>query len=79
MIWKFTEAKSRLAEVVNMALAEGPQTIARGDDAVVVLSAAHYEELTSKRPDFKQFLFQGEGLDELDLTRDQSPMRDIDL
>jgi prevent-host-death family protein len=79
MIWKFAEAKNRLAEVVDLALTEGPQTIMRGDDAVVVVSAARYEEPIGMRPGFKEFLFQGEGLDELDLTRDQSPMRDVDL
>lgn len=79
MTWKLAEAKNRLTEVVNLALTEGPQTITRRDDAVIVISAAKYEELTGKRPSFKDFLFQGESFEGLDLTRDDSPMRDVEL
>lgn len=79
MVWNLADAKNRLSEVVNLALSEGPQTITCGNDAVVVISSAKYAELTSKRPSFKEHLFQGVGLDELDLTRDQSPMRDVEL
>jgi prevent-host-death family protein len=79
MTWKLAEAKNRLTEVVNRALTEGPQTITRRNDTVVVISAKKYEELTGKRPSFKEFLLQARGLHELDLTRDQSPMRDVDL
>lgn len=79
MTWNLAEAKNRLTEVVNLALTEGPQTITRRDDTVVVVSAAKYEELTGKRPSFKEFLMKAEGLDELDLTRDRSPGRDVEL
>ncbi|APW63173.1 type II toxin-antitoxin system prevent-host-death family antitoxin [Paludisphaera borealis] len=79
MTWKLAEAKNRLTEVVNLALTEGPQTITRRSDTVVVISAARYAELTGRKPDFKDFLFQGESFEGLDLTRDQSPMRDVEL
>ncbi|MEO6809741.1 MAG: type II toxin-antitoxin system prevent-host-death family antitoxin [Isosphaeraceae bacterium] len=79
MIWNLAEAKNRLSEVVNLALSQGPQTITRRKDAVVVISAETYAQLTGKRLDFKEYLLQGVGLDELDLTRDQSPMRDVEL
>jgi prevent-host-death family protein len=79
MTWNLDEAKNRLTEVVNLALTEGPQTITRRDDTVVVVSAAKYEELAGKRPSFKEFLMKAEGLDELDLTRDRSPGRDVEL
>ena len=79
MTWNLAEAKNRLTEVVNLALSEGPQTIARRNDTVVVVSAATYEQLTGKRPSFKEFLFQGESFEGLDLTRDQGPMRDVEL
>jgi prevent-host-death family protein len=79
MTWNLAEAKNRLSEVVNLALSEGPQTITRRKDAVVVISAEKYSELTGKKLDFKEYLLQGVGLDELDLTRDQSPMRDVEL
>lgn len=79
MTWNLADAKNRLSEVVNLALSQGPQTITRRKDAVVVISAETYAELTGKKLDFKEYLLQGVGLDELDLTRDRSPMRDVEL
>ncbi len=79
MTWNLAEAKNRLTEVVNLALTEGPQSITRRNDTVVVISAAKYDELTGRTADFKDFLFQGVGLDELDMTRDQAPGRDVEL
>lgn len=79
MTWNLAEAKNRLTEVVNLALTEGPQTITRRSDTVVVLSVARYEELTGKRPGFKEYLTRGESFDGLDLTRDGSPIRDVEL
>ena len=79
MTWNLADAKNRLSEVVNLALTEGPQTITRRKDAVVVISAEKFAELTGNKLDFKEYLLQGVGLDELDLTRDRSPGRDVDL
>ena len=79
MTWNLAEAKNRLTEVVNLALSEGPQTITRRNDTVVLVSAERYAELTGKKLDFKEFLFRGVGLHELDLTRDPSPSRDVEL
>ena len=72
-------AKNRLSEVVNLALTKGPQTITRRNDTVVVLSADTYAELTGQRQSFKDFLMSGPSLEGLDLERDKSPMRDIEL
>ena len=79
MPWNLAEAKNRLSEVVNLALSQGPQTITRRSDTVVVVSAATYAELTGERVGFKEFLMRGESLDGLDLSRDRAPGRDIDL
>jgi prevent-host-death family protein len=79
MTWNLAEAKNRLSEVVNLALTEGPQTITRRNVTVVVISADKYAELTGEKPDFKEFLFQGVGLEGLDLTRDRSPSRGVKL
>lgn len=79
MTWNLTDAKNKLSEVVDLALTEGPQTITRRKDAVVVISAADYAELAGHKPDFKEYLLQGTGLDELDLARDRSPGRDVEL
>jgi prevent-host-death family protein len=79
MTWNLAEAKSKLSEVVNLALTEGPQTITRRKDAVVVISAERYAELTGQRQSFKDFLMSGPSFEGLDLERGQSPMRDIEL
>lgn len=79
MTWNLAEAKNKLSEVVNLALTEGPQTITRRKDAVVVISAEKYAELTGRRQSFKDFLMSGPSLDGLDLERDKSPMRDVEL
>jgi hypothetical protein len=64
---------------VNLALSQGPQTITRRGDTVVVVSAERYAELTGTRTGFKDYLSQGESLDGLDLARDPSPSRDVPL
>ncbi|QDV33714.1 type II toxin-antitoxin system prevent-host-death family antitoxin [Tautonia plasticadhaerens] len=79
MKWKLAEAKNRLSVVVNRALNEGPQTITRRNDTVVVISAETYAELTGQRRSFKDFLMSGPSLERHDLERDKSPMRDVDL
>jgi len=70
MTWKLAEAKNRLTEVVNLALSEGPQTITRRGDTVLLVSAADYAALTGPKMGFKEFLFGGESLEGLDLERD---------
>lgn len=78
--WKLADAKNRFSELVNRALAEGPQWVERRADAVVVLDRREYEKLTGKRASFKEFLAaSGPSLKGLDLTRDRSPMRDVKL
>ncbi len=79
MTWNLADAKNRLSEVLNLALTEGPQTITRRNDTVVVLSAEKYAELTGQRQSFKDFLLSGPSLEGLDLERDKSPMRDVEL
>lgn len=80
MEWTLADAKNRFSEVVNRALAEGPQRVRRrGDDAVVVVAQQEYDRLTGARSDFKKFLFEGPDFDQLDLTRDRSPLRDVTL
>jgi prevent-host-death family protein len=79
MTWNLAEAKNKLSEVVNLALSEGPQTITRRKDSVVVISAETYAELTGQRQSFKDFLMSGPSFEGLDLDRDRSPMRDVEL
>jgi antitoxin Phd len=76
MEWRLADAKNRFSELVNRALAEGPQRVLRRDDAVIIVAERDYEKLTGARPNFKEFLLgDGPSLERLDLARDRSPMR----
>jgi prevent-host-death family protein len=80
-IWQLQEAKNRFSEVVNKALEEGPQTVTRhGEEIVVILSKAEYNRLLKSQTSLLDFFRQSPlvGI-ELDLERDQSLPRDIDL
>ncbi len=80
MEWRLADAKNRFSELVNRALSEGPQRVRRHRDAVVVVAERDYEKLTGSRQDFKQFLLQrGPSLEDVDIERDTSPMRDVKL
>ena len=80
MSWRLADAKNRFSEVVNRALAGEPQVISRRRDAVVVIARSDYEQLTGKRVSFKQFLLgKGPSFQGVNLRRDQSPMRKVDL
>ncbi len=79
MEWKLADAKNRFSEVVNLALSEGPQVITRRSDSVVVISQEEYKRLTGNKPSFTEFLINGPSLEGLDLRRDKSPMRDVEL
>jgi prevent-host-death family protein len=79
MEWKLADAKNRFSELVTEALTNGPQRVTRRDQAVIILSEHEYEELVGTRPNFIEFLLNGPDFSELDLTRDTSLMRDIEL
>jgi prevent-host-death family protein len=80
MVWKLTEAESKLGELMTRAVAEGPQTIRRSEDAVVVVSEEKYLELTGGKLTFKQWLLGGPRTDNLEIpARGQSPMREVEL
>ncbi|MFH0728215.1 MAG: type II toxin-antitoxin system Phd/YefM family antitoxin [Pseudomonadota bacterium] len=55
--WKLQDAKAKFSKIVEDALNIGPQYVTRrGRKAVVVVSVEDYEELTSNKPSFKEFL-----------------------
>lgn len=78
--WNLADAKNRLTEVVNLALSKGPQRIRRRNDEVILIAAADYERLrgTKERP-FKDYLLSGPTFEGLELKRDKSRMRGIEL
>jgi antitoxin Phd len=79
MEWQMAEAKNRFSELMNRALHEGPQRVQRRKEAVIVLAEEEYERLAGRAPDFKEYLKRLVGLDELELSRDRSPGRDVTL
>jgi len=79
MKWKIAEAKNRLGEVVNLAISEGPQTITRRQDEVVVISRADYQKLRGKEDSFVDFLMEGPSLEGVNLKRDPEEIREIEL
>jgi len=80
MRWQVQEAKQRFSEVVRQAEADGPQVVTRhGQEVVVVLSAREYRRLQAGRPDFKYFLLAPPKFAELDIRRDRTPARVVDL
>jgi prevent-host-death family protein len=65
--WAVAEAKAKLSEVIERALADGPQTITRhGRRAVVVVSAQEWERTTRRQGTLADFFaaspLRGSGL-----------------
>jgi prevent-host-death family protein len=82
--WQVQSAKARFSEVFRKARTEGPQRITRqGKEGVVMVAEEQFDRLVgkSRQPrNIVDFFRQSPmvGL-ELDLKRDRSPARDIDL
>jgi len=77
-IWQLQEAKNKLSEVVEEAIAHGPQVITRrGVEVVIVLSYPEYRTMLAKQQKLSTFFRESPlvGAD-LDLTRDKSGLRD---
>jgi prevent-host-death family protein len=80
MTWQVQEAKQHFSAVVQHALEEGPQVVTRhGKPVVVIIAAEEYERLREPAPSFKDFLLNGPDFSLLDLERDTSLPREIDL
>jgi antitoxin Phd len=78
--WDLSEASGKLGELVERAQNEGPQTLAvDGEPAAAVISMSELKRLQERKPTFKEFLLSIPSLEGVDLTRDQTPPRDIDL
>lgn len=78
MAWQLAEAKNKLSEVFTKSIEEGPQFITRRNQEAVLLSKAEYLELIGEKPDFIQHILNFPKGEYLDLTRDQSPMREVE-
>lgn len=79
-VWQIQEAKQRFSEVVRRALAEGPQTVTRrGQQVVVVVAADRYRELAGDKADFKALLLSGPDLELLEIRRSDERAPAVDL
>lgn len=79
--WAFQDAKAKLSELVKKAVNEGPQSISvRGEPTVVVLSEKDYRALTVPSVSIVDFFRKSPLMNiKLDLSRDKSLPREIDL
>ena len=79
--WPLQDAKAQLSKLIKITLDQGPQGISvRGQEQIVVLSKDMYDHLVDHQPSFLDLMQNSplQGLD-LDVIRDQSTVRDIEL
>ena len=79
--WQLRDAKARFSEVLRRAKQGGPQQITvHGRPTAVVLSQDDYERLSAPKPSFMAFMRASPLVGvELEIERDTSPPRDVDL
>ena len=76
--WNIADAKSKLSEVLNLAEQEA-QVITRRNREYVVLDGEEYRRLKGIQPSLKQLILGGPSLDGVDVERDNSPGRELEL
>jgi len=80
MEWQLAEAKNKFSEVFGKVFSEGPQRIKRKGEVVVLVTEKEFNRLYGNELDFKDFLMNtGPDFDVLNLKRDPSAMREVDL
>jgi len=79
MEWKLTDAENKFGEVFSRAMAEGPQRIHRRDGTAILISEKELDALRRTTNPMIAYLMSGPGLEDVDLTRDNSPMREVEL
>ena len=80
-VWQLQEAKNKFSRLVDKAKHEGPQIVTKhGKESVVVLSVEDYQKIIKPKSNLLNF-FQNSPLAgaSLDIQRDKSPLREIDL
>jgi prevent-host-death family protein len=79
--WPLQDAKARLSELIKRAQMEGPQEITvRGEAAAVVIAKKDFDRLSEPKPRLVEFLRNSPLADaQLDIERDKSPIRDVEL
>ena len=79
MEWTIDSAQANLERVVDLAITEGPQYVRDGEQNVVLISIAEFQRIAQDEPSLTDFLLAGPDLSDLDVTRDHSPMSDVEL
>jgi antitoxin Phd len=78
-VWQLQEAKNQFSLVVDNALTQGPQTVTRhGEPTVMVVSMAEFKKTKRRKKSILELFEPIRGL-EMDLTRDRSLPRDVEL
>jgi prevent-host-death family protein len=79
MTYSIRDAKAKFSEVVDLALTEGAQTIARdGENIVVVVPYEEYQQLTAPRQTLADFFLSAPRA-ELDVSRVRGEDRKVDF
>jgi antitoxin Phd len=80
-VWQLQEAKNKFSNLVDKARHDGPQVVTKhGKEAVVIIAIEDYQKLNKPTSDLISFFKKSPLSDiNLDLTRDKSSSRDIEL
>ena len=79
--WQLQEAKNKFSNLVDKAHHNGPQFVTKhGKKSVVIIAIEDYRKLNKPKSDLVSFLKKSPLSDmNIDLARDKSPSRDIEL
>ena len=72
--WQLQEAKQRFSELIRAVETDGPQSVTRhGKEVAVVIDFETFQRVAWEPADFKQFLTEGPGFDDLEIARVETP------
>ncbi|MFO7812851.1 MAG: type II toxin-antitoxin system Phd/YefM family antitoxin [Pelovirga sp.] len=79
--WQIQEAKAKLSHVVKQAQEQPQEITLHGKTVAVVVSLDTFTRLTSKQESLVDFIRRSPlcTADDLDLSRDPSPVREVEL
>lgn len=80
-VWQLQEAKNKFSNLVDKARHDGPQVVTKhGKESVVIIAIEDYQKLNKPTSDLISFFKKSPLSDiNLDLSRDKSSSRDIEL
>ena len=81
MVWTLQDAKNKFSAVVERARTEGPQRVTKnGKEAVVIVSSQEWARMRGSEQSLADF-FRDSPLpgSTLELSRDQTPIRPVEL